>query len=260
MPSPRANSLKITGILMIALCLDWTHPSAAQTKQAASPATPTVKTSVGATAPSRHSKKSHKRAQAKVETKPLAQVEAKPAEPPKPDWPANDPPKNPYISWDSNGLRIEANNSSLQTILNAITAQTGVKVEGLEKDQRIFGVYGPGRARDVLGQLLDGTGYNVLMVGEQAPGTPRQIVLSAKTEAPLNSTDNKTDSRFPRVAPAVEDEEEVPELVAPVQPIQSPNGDQQNQQPMRPGFQNPQRPMIPGQPGQPGPLGQQNPQ
>ena len=257
MPSPLINSLKITGILIIALFLGWTHQGTAQSKQTAAPATPAVKTSGTAATHTLHHKKSRAKAKAKAEEKPAAQAESKPVEPPKPDWPVNDPPKNPYISWDSKGLRIEANNSSLETILKGITAQTGVTVEGLDKDQRIFGVYGPGRARDVLAQLLDGTGYNVLMVGEQAPGTPRQIVLSAKSDAPAGTTDNKTDNRYPRVAPAIEEDEEVPELVAPVQVNQPPNDDQQNQQnqqnqqPMRPGFQNPQRPGMPGQPGQP---------
>ncbi|MGC1462779.1 MAG: hypothetical protein WA802_11290, partial [Terracidiphilus sp.] len=35
-------------------------------------------------------------------------------------------------------------------------------------------------ARDVLAQLLDGTGYNVLMIGDLGEGTPRQILLSSQ--------------------------------------------------------------------------------
>ncbi len=53
------------------------------------------------------------------------------------------------------------------------------KLEGMDQDQRIFGTYGPGPARDVLSQLLDGSGYNVLMIGDRGQGTPRRIVLSA---------------------------------------------------------------------------------
>ena len=62
--------------------------------------------------------------------------------------------------------------------MNDVSAATGAKFEGLGADQRIFGTYGPGKARDVLTQLLDGTGYNVLMIGDQGEGTPRQIVLT----------------------------------------------------------------------------------
>ena len=33
-------------------------------------------------------------------------------------------------------------------------------------DQRVFGTYGRGPARDVIAQLLDGSGYDVLMIGD----------------------------------------------------------------------------------------------
>jgi hypothetical protein len=84
------------------------------------------------------------------------------------------------VTWDSQGLRIEATNSSLQQILNDVSAATGAKVEGLSSDERIFGAYGPGRARDVLSSLLHGSGYNVIMIGDQGQGAPRQIVLSSR--------------------------------------------------------------------------------
>ena len=65
-------------------------------------------------------------------------------------------------------------------------------MEGLNRDQRIFGVYGPGPARDVIAQLLDGSGYNVLMIGDLGQGTPRQIVLTARTgDAPKPGVDNQ---------------------------------------------------------------------
>jgi len=84
------------------------------------------------------------------------------------------------VTWDSQGLRINAANSSLQQILNDVATVTGAKVEGLDSDQRIFGTYGPGQARDVLSQLLQGSGYNVMMIGDQGQGTPREIVLSLR--------------------------------------------------------------------------------
>jgi hypothetical protein len=88
--------------------------------------------------------------------------------------------------WNSQGLRIDASNSSLSQILKDVATSTGVKVQGLGPDQRIFGTYGPGKARDVMAKLLDGSGYNVLMIGDQGEGTPREIVLSAqpKGDAP----------------------------------------------------------------------------
>lgn len=117
--------------------------------------------------------------QANLAAQPAPAVSA-PAAPPAPDWPVNDRPLDAAVTWDSHGLRVVAANSSLAQILRAIATQTGATLEGLGRDQRVFGVYGPGPARDVIGQLLDGSGYNVLMVGELGQGTPRQIILTSR--------------------------------------------------------------------------------
>jgi hypothetical protein len=100
-----------------------------------------------------------------------------------PDWPANDQPSDATVTWDSQGLRVVAVNSSLTQILKAIATQTGATLEGSNTDERIFGIYGPGPARDVICQLLDGSGYNVLLVGDLGQGAPRQIILTARTAA-----------------------------------------------------------------------------
>lgn len=103
-----------------------------------------------------------------------------PAAPPMPQWPVNDPPQQASVTWSAQGLSIDARNSSLEQILTEIASQTGAKVQGLDKDVRVFGVYGPGQPREVLSDLLDGTNYNVLMIGNGARGVPQQIELSAK--------------------------------------------------------------------------------
>ncbi len=105
---------------------------------------------------------------------------AAPAQPKPPDWPADNQPSEATVVWDSHGLRIVASNSSRAKILKDVSAKTGATLEGIGQDERIFGAYGPGPARDVLFQLLDGSGYNVLMIGDQGQGTPRRIVLSAR--------------------------------------------------------------------------------
>lgn len=114
---------------------------------------------------------------------------------PAPQWPVDDPPEQASVVWSAQGLSIDARNSSLQDILKEISARIGTKIEGIGKDERVFGVYGPGQPRDVLSQLLEGTGYNVLMVGDKEQGVPQQIVLSVRPKggpqpnAPVNPSD-----------------------------------------------------------------------
>ncbi len=113
-----------------------------------------------------------------------------PAAPCIPNWPANNKPTEATVLWDSHGLFIQASNSSLDQILNDVSMKTGAKVEGMGADERVFGTYGPGPARDVLTELLDGSGYNVLLVGDLGQGTPRRIVLSGRPTGPPPSGQN----------------------------------------------------------------------
>ncbi|MBB6146687.1 hypothetical protein HNQ77_004666 [Silvibacterium bohemicum] len=77
-------------------------------------------------------------------------------------------------------LTIAANNSSLSAILNQLSTSAGMTVDGMNKDQRIFGTYGPGDPREILSALLDGTGYNIVMFGKTTAGTPSQLTLSPR--------------------------------------------------------------------------------
>jgi hypothetical protein len=127
-----------------------------------------------------------------AETPPIPEQPAPaPPAPEQPHWPVNDTPGDPSVTWDSHGLHIAATNSSLHQILNQVSAATGAKVEGMGADERVFGEFGPGEARDVLSQLLNGSSYNVLMIGDQGEGTPRQIVLSARHSAKDSGSANR---------------------------------------------------------------------
>lgn len=152
-----------------------------------------------------------------------------------PDWPINDKPSPASVVWDANGLRINASNSSLQQILGEVSTETGTKVEGLSADQRVYGAYGPGNARDVLSQLLQGSGYNVLLAGDIGQGTPREVVLSPRLSNPNGAPNNNAMNR-----PQQEGDEDVPEPPDEQPPIQNP----QVQNGPRPGF-------GPGGPGGP---------
>ncbi|HEX4064829.1 MAG TPA: hypothetical protein VHZ09_02315 [Acidobacteriaceae bacterium] len=95
-----------------------------------------------------------------------------------------DKPAQPAKVKLSDGqLSVTATNSSLSAILDSIETTSGMKIDGLGKDQRIFGIYGPGNPRDVLSSLLDGAGYNFLMVGDTTLGTPSQVILTQRNNA-----------------------------------------------------------------------------
>ncbi len=90
------------------------------------------------------------------------------------------PAKPAEVTAIPGSLTIKAENSSLSQILQQISRSTGMKVDGLGQDERIFGSYGPGDPREVLLSLLEGSGYNVLMVGNDK-GTPRELSLSQRS-------------------------------------------------------------------------------
>lgn len=150
---------------------------------------------------------------------------AQPQTPPTPNWPANNPPAAPTVTWDAQGLRIQAANASLRQVLNEVASTTGAKLEGLNSDQRIFGTYGPGPAKDVLSQLLHGTAYNVLMLGDLGQGAPREIVLSARganTASTINRP-TQTNSGEDDDQPEVQDEPVQPQPIQP-QIMRAPEG------------------------------------
>ena len=161
----------------------------------------------------------------------LAPAPPTPAAPQMPNWPVNDKPGEATVVWDSRGLLIEASNSSLNEILQEVSLKTGAQVEGMGADERVFGSYGPGPARDVISQILDGAGYNVLMVGDQGEGTPRRIVLSGRTKGAAQPSGNGT--------PENDSDQETQQI--------------SEQEPPQPGEQ--QRPGMPGyNPAQPVPV------
>ena len=129
--------------------------------------------------------------QQKTAAQPTPQaIAAQPPASPPPISPADQPPNQARVSWGSRGLEIEASNSSLNQILRQIATDTGARVEGLTQDQRVFGTYGPGPGSDVLMKLLDGSGYNVLIIGGRDTGAPLEIVLSVRSPASPQTTAN----------------------------------------------------------------------
>jgi hypothetical protein len=104
-----------------------------------------------------------------------------PAPPPQPTVAPSlfeQPPVPATVTAHTNELTVKADNSSLTQILHQVSSATGMRLDGLGGDERVFGSFGPGAPREVLTALLNGTSYNVVMVGDLPNGAPRQLLLS----------------------------------------------------------------------------------
>lgn len=107
-----------------------------------------------------------------------------PTQPARPLTPMEQPAQPAAITLSGGQLLVKADNSSLIQIVNQLGKSGGMTISGLDQDQRVFGDYGPGDPRQILSQLLEGAGYNVLMLGVTQDGTPRELVLSERGSAP----------------------------------------------------------------------------
>jgi hypothetical protein len=93
------------------------------------------------------------------------------------------PAKEAQIVFDHNSLLIRADNSSLAAILRQFATTSGMKIDGLGSDERVFGSFGPGAPRDVLADLLNGTAYNLVLLGDLSNGAPRELILTPASHA-----------------------------------------------------------------------------
>lgn len=209
----KMNSRKLLLALLLVVPILAVQSLAAQSP-AATPA------SAQPAAPKHHAARSHKHSSsahskaAKADKNKASKTLTAQALSPKPElpkWPAKEDPTPASITWDSHGLRIEASNSSLQQILKDVATATGASIEGADDDQRVFGTFGPGPAREVLSLLLHGTGYNVLMVGDQGQGTPREVILSSRNSVTAQSAAHPN--------PAADSDDDDDEDNRPVQPV-----------------------------------------
>jgi hypothetical protein len=110
------------------------------------------------------------------------------------------PAKEAQISFADQRLSIHAENASLTAILHEVASKSGMHITGLASDERVFGTFGPGSPRDVLDDLMNGTAYNLMLLGDLANGAPRELILTqatrtgGTTSAPVNAAAEQTNS------------------------------------------------------------------
>jgi hypothetical protein len=107
-------------------------------------------------------------------------------------------PTPPYVSYQNGLLTVDANNSTLSQVLRTVQAQTGASVEmpSSAANERVTMQVGPGRPRDVLNTLLNGSKFNYIILGMvDNPGGVQKVILTTRQTAP--TTVNTAQNNFP---------------------------------------------------------------
>ena len=100
-------------------------------------------------------------------------------------------PVPPQVSYQNSQLTIVAPNSTLSDILRAVRKQTGAEIEVPVAPERVVTHLGPGSARDVIAQLLNGSRFNYVLLGSPADSASlTRVVLVAKTGPDSASPNN----------------------------------------------------------------------
>ena len=87
----------------------------------------------------------------------------------------------PQVIYENNQLTINAPNSTLADILRAVRKQTGAEIEIPAAPERVVTRLGPGPAREVLAELLNGSRFNFVLLGSPSDETAlTRVVLVAK--------------------------------------------------------------------------------
>jgi hypothetical protein len=110
-------------------------------------------------------------------------------EPTVPLTPSQLPPKRAQVTLANGNLSVSADNSSLNQILRQISHDTGIKITGGVMDERVFGQYGPAAPSQILAELLDGTGSNMILVKHDGDAAP-QLILTPRQGGPTPPNPN----------------------------------------------------------------------
>ncbi len=92
------------------------------------------------------------------------------------------PPVAPQVSYQNSQLTIIAPNSTLAEILRAVRKHTGAEIEIPTANERVVTHLGPGPAREVVAELLNGSRFNYVLLGSPSDDAQlTRVVLVPKT-------------------------------------------------------------------------------
>jgi hypothetical protein len=112
----------------------------------------------------------------------------------------------PQVTYENNQLTIVAPNSTLADILRAVRRQTGADIEIPAAPERVVTHLGPGPAREVVADLLNGSRFNYVLLGSPSDQSAlTRVVLVAKT-GPQEIAPNPVVAGSPAGSPAPENQ------------------------------------------------------
>lgn len=121
-------------------------------------------------------------------------------------------PVAPQVSYQNSQLTIVAPNSTLADILRAVKKQTGAEIDIPSAPERVVTHLGPGPAREVLAELLNGSRFNYVLLGSSTDNASlARVVLVVKTGP---------DSVSPPSGPSIAEQQQLG-IVPPGNPISS---------------------------------------
>jgi hypothetical protein len=120
-----------------------------------------------------------------AQKQPVKQEPVVPQPPPQPLVPLTlegMPAMPPEVSYRDGQLTIVAQNSTLADILRAVCAETHSSIDvPSSATERVVSHFGPGPAREVLAELLNGSHFNYVLLGSAAdPAALDRVILTPK--------------------------------------------------------------------------------
>jgi hypothetical protein len=153
-----------------------------------------------------HKSKAHAR-----KSTPVAEV---PQTPPPPPTLEQQPPAPPRVSYQNGQLTIDSQNATLSQVLRSVQLQTGASIDipSGAGNERVVARLGPGRPKDVLSSLLNGSKFNYVILGESNnSGGVQKIILLSKDNTAGNTgavTTAQNNIRAPSPSQAAEPPED----------------------------------------------------
>ncbi|HWX56443.1 MAG TPA: hypothetical protein VN176_17795 [Verrucomicrobiae bacterium] len=115
----------------------------------------------------------------------------------RPKLPWEEEAVQPRVSYRDGLLTIEAPNSTLGSILNAIHNKTGIQFEGAQSSMdRVAVRTGPAPVDEVVGELLRASHFDYVILGrEDNPRVVQRVILTRQGSAPATTQPNPPDSQ-----------------------------------------------------------------